>query len=84
MYFTCSTLKTTMTVASCEEYRQRKGAKAVQSCKGCTNWERETTDPNNLQTPEQMHAAAMQSISRPVPVRVSMGAEFHRIYMRDR
>lgn len=81
MYFNCSTLKTTMRVASCEEYRSRKGAKAVQSCVGCTNWEKETTDPTNLKTPEEMHASAMETISRPITPRgVSLGTEFQRLY----
>jgi hypothetical protein len=83
MYFTCSTLKTTMRVSACEEYRTRKGARAVQSCKGCESWQKETTDPANLKTPEQMHNSAMETITRPVTPRgVHIGTEYQRIYWR--
>lgn len=81
MYFTCSSLKTTMTVKSCADYRSRppRSAHAVQACVGCTKWEDETTNPENLQTAEQFHAEAIKSIEQPVPVRFDRLAEHIRI-----
>jgi hypothetical protein len=81
MYFNCSTLKTTMKVDSCAEYRARpaNSPKAVLACVGCTKWQTETTNPANLQTQEQLHALVLESVLKPLPVRFNRAAEAHRI-----
>lgn len=69
MYFTCSTLRTLMTVASCEKSRKEKIATKKKACMECTRWKAETTDTDNLQTIEQVLAPAQISVEKPLPMR---------------
>lgn len=70
MYFTCSTLRSVMLVTACDKNRQEKNPMLKkESCTGCLNWKAETTDPENLQTIEQVLAPAQQSVDKPLPMR---------------
>lgn len=70
MYFTCSKLKSAMLVTACEKNRAEKRAGYVkQACVGCTNWKAETTNPENLQTIEQVLARTQESVNQPLPMR---------------
>jgi hypothetical protein len=81
MYFTCSTLLTTMRVLSCERNRSEKNNTIVkQSCKGCSKWETETTDPLNLKTQEEILNPVQVQAEIPVAPRFNRHGDLVRIF----
>lgn len=84
MYFTCSKLRSLLRVSACERNRADVNpASFKQTCRGCTHWQTETTDPKNLKTEEEVMVPVHEDLNKPLPKRFDTAGETSRMYGLD-